>query len=98
MTKSRNLTSKIGLALVVAFFLLCWAVVGDAGSVAGGLIETIGVPGTILLYTTMGFTFATIYIAARRAHRAQSWFWFLGVIFIWPLSYVYTLAVNRDDE
>ena len=96
MSESRNLVPKIGLVAVAAFFLYCWAVVGSAGSVSGSPVEVLGLLGTILLYATVLVTFATIYIAARRAHRAGSWFWFFVVIFLWPLSYLYALAVNRD--
>ena len=59
-------------------------------------MEILGVLGTILLYATIIVTFATIYIGARRAHRSGSWLWFFGVIFIWPVSYLYILVVNRD--
>jgi hypothetical protein len=96
MTESRNLVPKIGLALVVVFFAYCGAVVGSSGSVAGGPIEVLGILGTILLCATILVTFATIYIGAHRAHRSGSWLWFFGVIFIWPVSYLYTLVVNRD--
>jgi len=95
MEMSRNRIPKIGLALVALFFAYCAAVVGGSGSVAGGPIEVLGILGTALMFAAILATFATIYIAARRAHRAGSWLWFFGVIFMWPVSYLYTLVVNR---
>ena len=96
MAKTPNLIPMLGLVVATAFFVLCWVVVGDSGSVVGSPIQVFGLPGTILLYVTILFTFATIYVAARRAHHAGSWFWFFSVILIWPLSYFYALVVNRD--
>jgi len=58
-------------------------------------MEVLGAVGTILLYATILVTFATIYVAARRAHRAGSWPWLLAVVLIWPVSYLYTLGFNR---
>ena len=93
MIEGRNLVPKIGLATVVAFFAYGWAVAGS--SATGTPVEVLGVLGTVLLYTAILATFVTMFIAARRAHRAGSWAWFLAVIFIWPLSYVYALGFNR---
>jgi hypothetical protein len=93
MAESRNLVPKIGLAVVAAFFLYGWAVVGPGAT--GSPVAVLGVPGTVLLYAAIFATLATIFIAARRAHRAGSWAWFVAVIFVWPLSYLYALAVNR---
>ena len=42
--------------------------------------------------------FATIFIAMRRAYRAGSKFWFFSCLFVWPLSFFYTLLINREDE
>ena len=96
MTDPRNLVAKTGLAVVAAFFLYGWAIVGGSGSVVGSPVQVLGYVGTALLYATIFLTFATIYVAASRAHRAGSWIWFFGVIFLWPLSYFYALAVNRN--
>ncbi|WP_159681138.1 hypothetical protein [Luteimonas sp. 9C] len=96
MRNSRNLIPAIGLCLVIIFFAMCWIVVGDSGSVVGSPSEVLGMLGALVLYATILATFANIFIAARRAHRAGSWLWFFSVIFLWPVSYIYTLAVNRD--
>ena len=91
----RNLIPKVGLALTVVFFLYAWHVAGS--SAIGNPTEVVGVPGTVLLYAAILATFATMFVAARRAHRAGSWFWFAAVVLVWPLSYLYALAVNRSD-
>jgi hypothetical protein len=93
---SRNLIPTVGLALVLLFFAMCWAVVGDAGFVAGSPVEAFGMFGATLTYAMILASCMNIFIAAHRAHRAGSWFWFFTVIFIWPASYVYTLVVNRN--
>ena len=93
MTASRNLVPKIGLAIVVAFFAYGWAVAGSGST--GNPIEVLGLFGTVLLYAAILATFATMFVAATRAHRAGSWAWLLAVILIWPLSYVYSLGINR---
>ena len=96
MHKSHNQIPKFGLAVGMAFLLYSWAVVDP--NATGDTIETLGVVGTLLMLVTICATFATMFIAAWRAHRAGSWRWFLAVIFFWPLCYLYTLAINRRDE
>ena len=93
MTESRNLVPKTGIALVLAFFLHGWLAVEPGAT--GSPVAVLGVPGTILMYAAIVATFATIVVAASRAHRAGSWPWLVAVILIWPLSYLYALAINR---
>jgi hypothetical protein len=93
MSQGRNLVPKVSLALMVAFLAYGLAVAGT--SATGSPVEILGVFGTGLLYSAILATFVTMFIAARRAQRAGSWLWFLAVIFMWPLSYVYTLGFNR---
>ncbi|KAF1696055.1 hypothetical protein CSC65_06050 [Pseudoxanthomonas daejeonensis] len=83
------------MAATLAFFLCCWLAVGQEGFVEGGPVEVLGITGATIMFTAMLLSLATIFIAARRAHLAGSWLWFAAVIFIWPASYLYTLAVNR---
>ena len=96
MKTSRNLIPKIGLALVLAFFIYGWAVAGAGAT--GSPMEVFGLPGTVLLYAAVLSTFATMFIAVRRAYRARSWLWLLAVLLAWPLSYVYALVINRNGE
>ncbi|WP_162456227.1 hypothetical protein [Pseudoxanthomonas kalamensis] len=84
---------KVSLAIVAAFLLYGWAVADP--NTTGNPIQVLGMFGTILLYAAILATFATIFVAARRAHLVGSWVWFATVIFIWPLSYFYALVVNR---
>ena len=93
MTQSRNLVPKIALAILIAFFAYGYAVAPSDTTKTS--LEVLGAFGTVLLYAVILATFATMFIAARRAHRAGSWPWLLAVIFVWPLSYVYALVVNR---
>ena len=93
MRENRNLLPKTGLAIVVVLFAYGYAVAGS--SAVGSPLEALGVFGTVLLYAAILATFATMFVAAKRAHRAASWGWLLAVIFIWPLSYLYALVVNR---
>jgi hypothetical protein len=92
MTNVRNLVPKIGLGLVAAFFLYGWSVAGT--SATGSPVEVFGVLGAVLMYAAILATLATVFIAGRRAHRAGSWLWLFAVIFVWPLSYLYALAIN----
>ena len=57
---------KIGLALLLAFFVYGWAVTG-AGS-TGSPMEVFGLLGTVLLHAAVSATFATTFIAVRRAY------------------------------
>lgn len=95
MTTFRNLIPSTGLAITILLFAYGWATVEPEDSV-GTPLAVLGVPGTVLLCATIVMTMVTMCIAACRAHREGSWLWFSGVILFWPLSYVYTLAVNRD--
>ena len=78
-----------------AFFLYGWLTV-DPNNASGGSIEVLGLIGTSIMIVAILLTFATMFIAARRAHLAGSWPWFLSVIFFWPVCYLYTLVINRD--
>lgn len=93
MSQSRNLVPKIGLALMLTFFAYGWAVAGS--SATGSPMEVFGLFGTLLMYSGILATLGTMFVAAIRAHRAGSRGWILASILFWPLSYVYTLGVNR---
>lgn len=41
--------------------------------------------------------FATLCLGLWRAHRTGSWFWFFFQLFAFPITYVYTLFVNRGE-
>jgi len=97
MAARRNLVGKLALAAMTSFFVYV-ALVGDGQeSTTGGLVETLGIGGALLMYAAILLTFANMAVAAYRAHLAGSWLWLLGVVFFWPLGYLYTLVVNRGD-
>ena len=55
----------------------------------------------VLMYPVIFLILGTVVISARRAHFAKSKFWMFASIFFWPLSFVYTLAINKgsaEDE
>ena len=96
MFSTRNLTPKICFALACAFFLFGWLKLGS-GAVYGSPIETFGLFGALLMYCAILGTFVNMFIGAYRAHQAGSWPWLLAVLFIWPISYLYTLVLNRGQ-
>ena len=61
-------------------------------------MEVFGLPGTVLLYSAVLATFATMFVAVRRAYHARRWLWLIGVLLAWPLSFLYTLAINSNGE
>ena len=90
-----NLIPKLGCLITLSFFLYCGLKVGTSNT--GNPVTDLGWAGTVFLYTTIFITFATMFIAARRANAKGSWLWFFAIIFLWPLSYVYALAINRGS-
>ena len=96
MFSTQNLTPKICFALIALFFFYGWLKLGS-GPVVGSPLETFGVFGTALMYAAIVGTFTNMFIAAFRAHQAGSWPWLLAAIFLWPVSYIYTLAINRGQ-
>ena len=97
MFSKSNLTPKICFVIAVCFFLYGWLTLGS-DPVNGTPLETLGVIGSALMYAAILGTFANIFIAAWRAHQAGSWPWLIAVIFVWPVSYLYTLAINRGPS
>ena len=97
MAAPRNLVGKLALTAMITFFGYGALFVNTQDSSAEGLVETLGIGGTLLLYTAILLTFANMAVAAYRAHLAGSWPWLLGVVFFWPLGYLYTLVINRGD-
>ena len=96
MFSKDNLTPRICFVLAASFFAYSWLKLGG-GPVYGSPIEIFGVTGTVLMYAAILATFTNIFIAAHRAHRAGSWPWLLVAIFLWPVSYFYTLVINRGQ-
>ncbi len=95
MSAGSNALPKWSLAIVLAFF--AYGALFVENGAGGGVVETLGVPGAMLLYAAILATFATIFVAARRAVRAGSWPWFVAVILVWPAGFFYALVMNPDD-
>jgi hypothetical protein len=41
--------------------------------------------------------FATMGVGLSRAYKARRWGWFWLQVFVFPLTYIYTLFVDRGD-
>lgn len=54
-------------------------------------------PEKVFVLVCVAPVLATWLLGAYRAHLAGSWRWFVGCFMFWPLSFVYTLFVNRGD-
>lgn len=93
MTTSSNLIPKLGLGTVLAFFVYGAAFVPNDAT--GGPVEMFGIAGAGLMYAAIVLTIVTAFVSARRAFRTGKWAWFVAVILIWPLTYLYALAINR---
>ena len=94
-----NIIPKISLALlaVTVFYLL--AISGQPRMADGGLSgEEMYLPEKLLALAVPLSVFATMAIGVTRAIRAGSWLWLLTCIFVWPLSFFYTLAINRGND
>jgi hypothetical protein len=91
----KNIIPKISLLLLLAAFLYQWLWPGQAPNAHES--ERLQIAENVLSLFIAFTAFATIFISARRAYYAGSKFWLFGSILLWPLSYVYTLAINRGD-
>ncbi len=94
MATTNNVIPKLGLGTVIAFFVYGAAFVPN-GAAGGGAVEILGIAGAGLMYAAIVLTIVTTFVSARRAFRTGSWAWFVAVILIWPLTYLYALAINR---
>lgn len=93
-----NAVSYIALGLVAAAILYLWIISGQPRMAGGGLSgdEMALAEKTLCLAVPLS-VFAAMFVAMRRAYRSGSWFWFLACLFVWPLTFIYTLLVNRTD-
>lgn len=86
----------LGLLLPFAYlFAISWQPRASDLSLTG---DEMYWPEKIFIFLCMIPVFATYFLSLYRAHRAGSWPWFLGCLFVWPLSFVYTLIFNRGDS
>jgi uncharacterized membrane protein YphA (DoxX/SURF4 family) len=94
-----NRIPKIALAVLLFAVAYLFAISGQPRMADGGLTGEEMHFGEKLLTLAVPFAaLANIIVAAIRANRAGSWPWLLACIFLWPVSLVYTLFVNRGHE
>jgi small neutral amino acid transporter SnatA (MarC family) len=88
------LTLLFGFAYIAILILL-----GQERAMDWGLSNDEFYPIELVFPLMAGLTVcATWVLSMYRAHRQGSWRWFVSCLFIWPLSFVYTLLVNTGDE
>ena len=94
-----NFIPKISLGLLAVTIVYLLAISGQTRMADGGLSgEEMYLPEKLLALAVPISVFATIAIGVTRASRAGSWLWLLTCIFVWPLSFFYTLAINRGGD
>lgn len=96
--KNDNVIPLASLALILCAIAYLLAISGQPRMADGGLSgdEMSWAEKVFVLIVPLS-TFATMFIAVRRAYCNGSWFWSLACLFLWPLAYVYTLLINRDN-
>ncbi len=94
-----NRIPKMALAVFLFAVAYLFAISGQPRMADGGLSgEEMYLAEKLLTLAVSIAMIANIIIAAVRANRAGSWLWLLASIFLWPVSLVYTLLVNRGHE
>lgn len=84
----------LGLLAAAAFYL--WLISGQPRMADGGLSgDEMNLAEKALSLAIPLSVFAAMFVAMRRACRAGSWLWLLACLFVWPVTFVYTLLVNR---
>ena len=93
-----NAVPYIALGLLAAAILYLWVISGQPRMADGGVSgDEMTLTEKALCLAAPLSVFAAMFVAMRRAYRAGSWFWFLACLFVWPLTFFYTLLVNRTD-
>jgi hypothetical protein len=97
--KNDNAIPYLALAILILAVLYLWAISGQPRMADGGIsgdemswaekLFSLAVPLSL---------FAAMFVAVRRAYYAGSWFWLLACLFILPVTFIYTLVVNRTNE
>jgi hypothetical protein len=97
MSKSNVIPiASLLLLLLAALYLL--SISNDPRMVDGGLNGNELTSGeTIFTLLVPLSVFAAIFVAMRRAYYAGSKFWFFACLLLWPVTFIYTLVVNRTD-
>lgn len=97
--KKDNAIPYFALAMLVAAALYLCAISGQPRMADGGLSgNEMSLAEKLFSLAIPLSVFAALFVAMRRAYYAGSWFWFLACLFIWPVTFIYTLLVNRTNE
>lgn len=94
-----NAIPILSLSLIALMVLYLFGI-SDQPRMADGALsgEEMSLTEKVLTMVTTFSIFAAMFVALRRAARAGRWFWFVVCLFVWPVSYAYTLLVNRNDS
>ncbi|MGH8025702.1 MAG: hypothetical protein ACREO0_03145 [Pseudoxanthomonas sp.] len=93
-----NAVPYFALGLLAVAILYLWVISGQPRMADGGLSgDEMNLAEKALCLTVPFSVIAAMFVAMRRAYRVGSWFWFLACLFVWPLTFVYTLLVNRTN-
>lgn len=93
-----NTIPWIALGLLAAAVAYLWLISGQPRMADGGLSgDEMNLAEKAFCLTVPLSVFAAMAVALRRAYLDGSWFWFLGCLFAWPLTFVYTLLINRGN-
>jgi len=94
-----NRIPKLALAALLVAVAYLLAISGQPRMADGGLAgEEMYLGEKLLALLVPLAVIANVVLGAVRARRAGSWPWLLICIFLWPVSLVYTLLVNRGHE
>lgn len=94
-----NAIPILSLALMTLAVLYLWAISRQPRMADGGLSgDEMHLAEKALALAVPLSVFASIFVAMRRAARDGSWFWFFGCLFLWPVTFLYALVINRGTE
>ncbi len=93
-----NAIPYLALGLLAAGAIYLWLISGQPRMADGGLSgDEMSLAEKAFCLAVPLSVFAAMAVALRRAYLAGSWFWFLVCLFAWPMTFVYTLLVNRAN-
>ena len=93
-----NAIPYFSLTLIALFALYMWNI-SDQPRMADGLLTGDEMTWTekVMVFCVPASIVCNLVLAMRRAKQSGSLGWLLASLFIWPLSYVYTLFVNPGN-
>ena len=96
-----NRVPKIALLinLFAVAYLALLVLLGQERVADGGLNGDEAYPHEFIIsFFAAGGVIATWALGMYRAYVAGSWRWFVACMFLWPLSFLYTLFYNTGHE